>query len=173
MSSAVRDILAQHRPRGFAGSGDKYLAEVARGLRRLLVKARFMAERGLTRACPPMKFAKEILECENGIGSFFYPAEGQEYMREFNPVLAGFKKQGQGLTENEVEFIRRFVESNVISPAFVLRMVREHGAQSIGAAYLIRDFEPDTDTAYLLRCHKGHFYRTRYPSLFLIGEVAP
>jgi hypothetical protein len=135
--------------------------------------ARFMAERGLTRACPPMKFAKEILECDNGIGSFFYPAEGQEYMREFNPVLAGFKKQGQGLTENEVEFIRRFVESYAISPAFVLRMVREYGAQSIGAAYLIRDFEPETDTAYMLRCHKGHFYRTRYPSLLLIGEVAP
>jgi Protein of unknown function (DUF3843) len=38
MSSAVRDILAQHRPRGFAGRGDKYLAEVAQGLRRLLVK---------------------------------------------------------------------------------------------------------------------------------------
>ena len=38
MSSAVRDILAEHRPRGFAGRGDKYLAEVAQGVRRLLVK---------------------------------------------------------------------------------------------------------------------------------------
>ena len=25
MSIAVKDILAQHRPRGFAGRGDKYL----------------------------------------------------------------------------------------------------------------------------------------------------
>jgi hypothetical protein len=36
--SAVRDILAQHRPRGFTGRGDKYMAEVAQALRRLLAK---------------------------------------------------------------------------------------------------------------------------------------
>ena len=38
MSSTARDILPQHRPRGFTGRGDKYLAEVAQALRRLLAK---------------------------------------------------------------------------------------------------------------------------------------
>lgn len=132
---------------------------------------RLMKERGLTRACPPLHFPREFLECEQGIGCFFNSAEGQEYLREFNPVLAGLRKRGRGLTDNEMEGIRHLVESPAISPAFVLRMVREHGAQSIGAAYLIDDFEADKDLACLLRRHKGHFYRRRYPSISLIGVV--
>lgn len=134
--------------------------------------ARLMAERGLTRPCPPMHFPREFLECDNGIGCFFNPAQGQEYLREFDPVLAGFKKQGHGMIEAEMEGIRHFIESNSSSPAFVLRLVRDHGAESIGAAYLIRNFEADQDLAYLLRRYKGHFYRNRYPSISLIGEVA-
>jgi hypothetical protein len=134
--------------------------------------ARLMAERGLTRPCPPMRFPPGFLECDNGIGSFFNPAEGQEYMREFNPVLAGFRKRGQGLTEAEMDGIRHLIESYALSPAFVLRLVQEYGAESIGAAYSVRDFDAAKDLAYLLRRHKGHFYRNRYPSLSLIGEIA-
>ena len=138
-----------------------------------VVPAGLMAERGLTRACPPMHFPKEFLKCENGIGCYFNPAEGQECMREFNFVLAGFRKRGEGLAETEMEFIRRFIESCAVSPAFVFRMVREHGAQSIGVSYLIPDFDPDRDLPFLLRRHKGHFFRIRYPSLSLVGEAHP
>ena len=135
---------------------------------------RLMKEGGLTRACPPLHFPTEFLECDQGIGCFFNSVEGQEFMREFNPVLAGLKKKGQGQTDNEMEGVRHFVESPAISPAFVLRMVREHGAQSVGAAYLIDGFEADKDLPCLLRRHKGHFYRKRYPSLSLIGvEESP
>jgi hypothetical protein len=135
--------------------------------------ARLMTEGGLTRPCPPMHFPPEFLRCDNGIGCFFNPAEGQEYMREFNSALTGFRKRSQGLSDDETDGIRHFIESTAASPAFVLRLVRDHGAESLGAVYLIRDFEADKDVAYLLRCHKGHFYRKRYPSISLIGEVAP
>ncbi len=38
MSNSVREILTQHRPRGFTGRGDRYLADVAQRLRRVLVR---------------------------------------------------------------------------------------------------------------------------------------
>jgi len=31
-----------------------------------------------------------------------------------------------------------------------------------------RDLPPDQALAFLLRCHKGRFYRNRYPSLSLV-----
>ena len=46
MSIAVRDILAQHRPLGFTERGDKYLAELAQALRRLLAKNQQTAQPG-------------------------------------------------------------------------------------------------------------------------------
>ena len=134
--------------------------------------ARIMAERGLTRPCPPMQFPQEFLECDNGIGSFSDPAEGQEYMRDVQSSSGRFQETGPRPDRSRDGGIRQFIESHAISPAFVLRLVREYGAESIGAAYLIRDFKPDKDLACLLRRHKGHFYRNRYPSLSLIGEVS-
>ena len=107
------------------------------------------------------------------VGCFFNPAEGEEFMRGFNAVLAGFRKRGQGLTGDEIEAIRNFMESEAISPAFVMRVVREHGGESIGVVYLVQEFDSDKDLPYLLRRHKGHFYRKRYPTLSLIGEIAP
>jgi hypothetical protein len=132
--------------------------------------ARLMKAAGLTQPRPSMSFPPEFLKCQQGIGAFFNPAEGEEFMREFNAVLAGFKKRGVGLTENELEGIRDFMESEAISPAFVLRLVQEHGSESIGVSYLIKDFQEKTHLAYLLRRFKGHFYRRRYPSLSLVGE---
>ena len=86
-------------------------------------------------------------------------------MPDFNPLLAAFKKQGVALTDEEGERIRQFMEIPIISPAFVLRLVQEHGAASIGEAFLIDGFQEKTDLPYLLHRYKGHFYRKRYPNI--------
>jgi hypothetical protein len=66
---------------------------------------------------------------------------------------------------------RQFMESPAISPAFVLRLVQDHGAESVGVTYAIQDFRAETDLSFLLRRHKGHFYRRRHPTLSLVTEA--
>ena len=135
------------------------------------VVAQFMKARGLNRPCPPMRFPRELLDCERGVGCFFNPDEGEELMREFDPVLTGFKKRGVGLTPVELEGIRQFMESPAISPAFVRRVVQDHGAESVGVTYAIHDFQVEPDLSFLLRRHKGHFYRRRYPTISLVTDA--
>jgi hypothetical protein len=50
----------------------------------------------------------------------------------------------------------------------VHRLVREHGAVSLLETFHLRDLPPDQALTFPLRCHKGRFYRNRYPSLSLV-----
>jgi hypothetical protein len=122
-----------------------------------------------------MKYPDDLLNHEDGIGAFFNPAEGEEFMLRFHHLLAAFRKQGEDLTDDEGETVRGFVESSNISPAFVRRVVRDHGSAAIGRAYLIKDFQETPDMEYLLRRAKGPFYRNRYPTISFVGgeESAP
>ena len=129
---------------------------------------RVMRERGLERPRPPMRFPREFLDHDQGIGAFYNPEEGEEFMLGFNHVLSGLRKQGDGLSDPERDALRHFVSDRCISPAFVHRMVREHGAASLLETFHLRDLPPDRALAFLLRCHKGCFYRNRYPSLSLV-----
>ena len=134
---------------------------------------RLMRERGLTQPRPPMGFPREFLDHDQGIGAFYNPDEGEEFMLGFNHVLSGLRKQGQGLSDTERDALRHFVTHGAISPAFVHRLVREHGAVSLLETFHLRDLPPEWALAFLLRCHKGRFYRNRYPSLSLVqsGEA--
>jgi hypothetical protein len=120
-----------------------------------------------------MGFPREFLDHDQGIGAFYNPDEGEEFMLGFNHVLSGLRKQGQGLSEIERDALRHFVTDGAISPAFVHRLVREHGAASLLETFHLRDLPPERALAFLLRCHKGRFYRNRYPSLSLVqsGET--
>jgi hypothetical protein len=89
-------------------------------------------------------------------------------MTGFNEVVSGLKKRGQDLTEDETEAIRALIDSDAISPDFVLRLVKEYGDESIAAAFLIYNTPDQTCLDYLLRRYKGHFYRNRYPQITLI-----
>jgi hypothetical protein len=129
---------------------------------------RIMRERGLERPRPPMRFPREFLDHDQGIGAFYNPEEGQEFMLGFNHVLSGLHKQGDGLSDPERNALRHFVTDRCISPAFVHRLVREHGAASLLEIFHLRDLPPDRALTFLLRCHKGRFYRNRYPSLALV-----
>jgi len=130
--------------------------------------ARIMAERGLHHPRPSMKLPPEFLNHELGIGSFSNPGEGMEFMLGFNHLVSGFRKQGRGLTEDELHAVRGFIVSAAASPAFVRRLAAEHGAQSVAETFLLRDCPPEWALEVLLRRHKGQFYRKRYPSLALL-----
>ena len=85
----------------------------------------------------------------------------------WHPSLAALLQRGQ-------QAIQNLIESPAISSAFVERLVKEYGGRAIGKAYLIRDFQPDPDLAYLLRRFKGKFFRNRYPNLaFKQGDDTP
>jgi hypothetical protein len=72
------------------------------------------------------------------------------------------------LTDLERNALRRLVTDRCASPAFVRPLVREHGEASLQETFHLRDLPPDRALAFLLRCHKGGFYRNRYPSLALV-----
>ena len=131
---------------------------------------RLMRERGLEKPRPPMLFPREFLDHDQGIGAFYNPDEGQEYMLGFNHVLSGLRKQGDGLSDRERDALWHFMCDRCASPAFVHRLVREHGEASLLETFHLRDLPPNRALAFLLRSHKGRFYRNRYPSLSLVQD---
>jgi len=132
-----------------------------------------MKRHGLRNPWPRFHFPDSFLRHRDGIGAFFNPDEGEEYMLGFNRVCSAFRKQDASLTDDEGESVRALIENQNISPAFVQRLVREHGCAAIGRAYLIPGFRQMPHLAWLLRRFKGKFYRTRYPAIsFTQGSVS-
>jgi hypothetical protein len=119
-------------------------------------------------ASPRMTFSPELIEDSSGIGVYFNPEEGLEIMRGFNTLVNGFKKQGVDLTEDEENAIRAFFFSKQISPPFVRKLIQRYSDESVAAAFLIRSYKDRSYVDYLLRRHKGHFYRKRYPHLAFV-----
>ena len=113
-------------------------------------------------------WSPDLLACEDGIGVYFNPEEGQEMMTSFDDVRSGFHKQGGDLTADEAEMVRQFLYADAISPQFVRKLVHDYGDASIAAAFLIPQDCDKHYLEYLLRRYKGHFYRKRYPSLSII-----
>ncbi|MBE7504184.1 MAG: DUF3843 family protein [Verrucomicrobiales bacterium] len=129
---------------------------------------RVMCERGPDQPRPPMRLSREFLDHDQGIGAFYNPDEGVEFMLGFHHVLSGLRKQGEALSDKERDALRHLVSDRAISPALVHRLVREHGAASVLETFHLRDLPPERALAFLLRCQKGQFHRKRYPSLSLV-----
>ena len=89
-------------------------------------------------------------------------------MSGFTTLVAGLKKKGVDLVEDEELSGRGFFESEAISPKFVRRVLEEYGDESVKAAFLLRGDVPSYWLDYLLRNRKGHFYRKRYPTLSVV-----
>jgi hypothetical protein len=123
---------------------------------------------GLKKGRPEMKIPKDLLEQKDGLGVFLNPDEGKEIMERFTSLVAGLKKKGEDLTEDEQEVIRGFFNSDAISPRFVRRVLEEHGDESVRAAFLLKGDVQGYWVDYLLRSRKGRFYRKRYPSLSVV-----
>jgi len=127
--------------------------------------AAMMKKHNLSRPGPLMNFDREFLKHKDGVGVFFNPDEGTEYLVDFNRLLAGFRNQKETLTENDQERFFILMQDAAVSPAFVRRLAREHGAENIGKAFLIANFQESPDLEYLLRRFKGAYFRTRYPCI--------
>jgi len=129
--------------------------------------ARVMQEQGLEHPRPHMNFPPEFLNHDQGIGVFSNPDEGVEYALRFNTVFSGFRKRGIGLTDEEGDALRNLVTDDASSPAFIRRLVTEHGAESLAEAFLMRTTPAELSLEFLLRRHKGQYYKKRYPTLSL------
>ena len=92
----------------------------------------------IKKGCPEINLPKDLLEENDGLGVFLNPDEGKEIMTHFTPLVAGLKKMGEGLTEDEEEVIRGFFDSDAVSPKFVKRVLAEYGDESVKTAFLLK-----------------------------------
>jgi len=120
---------------------------------------------GLEKGRPSMSIPKDLLEHQDGLGVFINPDEGKEIMEHFTSLIAGLNRKGEALTEDQECAIRGFFHAAAISPKFVTRVLEEYGDESVRTAFVLRGDLPGYWLDYLLRSHKGHFYRKGYPSL--------
>ncbi|MDD5039234.1 MAG: DUF3843 family protein [Dehalococcoidales bacterium] len=130
--------------------------------------AQLMGKHKLQSPLPSLSFPRDLVENENGVGVYYNPDEGQEMMTGFNDIVSGLKKKGGNLTGEEEKGIRSFICSGMVSPKFVRRLTQEYGSESIEAAFLIRGGHDESHLNYLLRRHKGTYYRNRYPRVALL-----
>jgi hypothetical protein len=128
----------------------------------------FLKKHQLSTPLPQVDWSPDLLACEDGIGVFFNPEEGQEMMTGFDDVRSGLQKRGSDVQEDESEGIRQFLYADAISSRFVHKLVQDYGDASIAAAFLIPQDCDKYYLEYLLRRYKGHFYRKRYPSLTIV-----
>ena len=123
---------------------------------------------GLKKGRPEVQIPEDLLGHKDGLGVFLNPDEGKEIMTHFTSLVAGLKKNGEGLTVDEEMTIRGFFESPAVSPRFVQRVLEEYGDESVRTAFLLKGDLPGYWLDYLLRSRKGHFYRKRYPTLAVV-----
>ena len=123
---------------------------------------------GLKDGRPEMTMPTDLLEHKNGLGVFINPDEGKEIMQDFTSVIAGLRRKGERLAEDEECCLRGFFEADAISPRFVRRVLDEYGSESVKTAFLLRGEQSGCWLDYLLRSHKGQFYRKRYPFVSVI-----
>ena len=86
---------------------------------------------GLKKGRPEMQLPNDLLEDKDGLGVFLNPDEGKEIMTHFTTLIAGLKKKGEDLTEEEQDVIRGFFDSDAVSPMFVRRVLEEYGDESV------------------------------------------
>ncbi len=132
------------------------------------VMERVARRHGLTKGRPNLTLPEHVVEHKNGVGMFINPDGGFELMLEFHTLQEALRRRGRDLTEEHLETIWAFMDAGEISPAFVRRLVDEYGDESVRAAWFVRDDPPDYWLEYLLRRHKGHYFKPRYPNVRLV-----
>lgn len=123
---------------------------------------------GLKEGRTNINCSKDLLEHTGGLGVFLNPDEGKEIMTNFMSLVTGLKRKGDTLTDDQERAIRGFIEADAVSPKFVKRVLEEYGDESVKTAFFLKGDLPNYWLDYLLRRHKGHFYRKRYPTMAVI-----
>lgn len=102
---------------------------------------------------------------QGSIGVYFNRAEGLEVLTGYREIEEGLGTMGCLDTDEEANAVRRLVEAEHISPQFIERLTEEVTDWALPAAYGFGDHDHPLAVPFLLRQHKGHFYRKRYPNL--------
>jgi hypothetical protein len=162
-----RDLVVYPDGASMAADWRKELSHHNRGKSEEHVAA-LVEKHGLKDGTPEVKLPDDILEEKNGIGVFLNPEEGKEIALGFNLIISALGRRGAGLSEDEERTVRGMILSEELSPRFVRRLAAEHGEQSFLAAFMMTDSREGCGLDYLLRRHKGRFYRKRYPNLAVV-----
>jgi len=123
---------------------------------------------GLKNNRPDIFIPEDLLESKDGLGVFLNPDSGKEIMVQFDYVVSGVRRKGVGLNRAEEEAVRAIVCLGTISPGFAQRMVKEFGDESIKSSFRLKDTNETYWLDYLLRCHKGSFFRKCYPAISIV-----
>ena len=117
---------------------------------------------------PEMKLPDDIAEQKNNVGVFRNPEEDKEIALGFNLIISALGRRGTGLSQDEGRPVKGMILAEELSPRFVRRLAAGHGEQSFLAAFMMTDSREGYGLDYLLRRHKGRFYRKRYPNLAVV-----
>jgi hypothetical protein len=128
----------------------------------------FLAKHGLDRTGPKLSWPQKLIRCRKGVAVFYHEGEGMEIFAGFDVLRNALGKTRAALSTDEADVLQAFVEGDRTSPAFVRRVIREHGSGGIAALYCL-PVGDESELEYLLRCFKGAYYRHRYPSISLSG----
>lgn len=126
------------------------------------------AKHGLSKNGPQLKIPDALLRSEHPIGVFFSPEEHMDIMDHFDTLVRGMENPMRPLPVEEAEVIRAFIESPQISPAFVRHVVERHGIDAIKTAFLLDSCDDTCCLDYLLRRHKGEYFKKRYPPVAVV-----
>jgi hypothetical protein len=128
-----------------------------------------MERHGLKHPKPNMVLPEDLVGRRNGLGVFINPDEGKEILFDFDAVVSGLRKNGEDMTEEELDALHGCIVSDAVSPAFVKRLLREYGGEaSFKAAFKLEICGQGYWLEYLLRSWKGGFYRKRFPQLAVV-----
>ena len=128
----------------------------------------FLAKHGMDRTGPKLSWPQKLVECRRGVAVFYHEGEGIEMLAEFDVLRGALGKSRETLAADEADTLQGLIESAETSPAFVRRVVREHGSAGIAALYYL-PVGDDAELEYLLRRFKGFYYRRRFPNISLVG----
>ena len=121
-------------------------------------------------SAPQLNFPAHILSISDGVALFYNAEEGIEIALHYNTIKNALLKKGKGLTQDETSSILGLMESDVISPSFVKRIIEEYSRESILKIFMIQNNNTHA-IDYLLRKYKGQFFRNRYPTITTITPL--
>ena len=130
----------------------------------------YLTKHGLDRTGPKLSWPRKLIECQRGVAVFYHEGEGIEIMADFDLLRGALSKSREMLSEGEANTLQAFVESAEISPAFVRRVIREHGSAGLASLYFLPSGDT-TELEFLLRRFKGLYYRRRHPRISLLGAA--
>ncbi len=111
-----------------------------------------------------------LLNSTDGVCLFFHPLEGDQMTLGFHDFISGLQKEDKALNEKELDAIYAYFQDDIVSPEFIHRIIDHYKTdKTIAKAFYLKKC-PSYWLSYILRKHKGKYYRTVYPFLTVLTE---